>query len=98
MRCLFSGLLVHGLAPRSMDISATNWCLSFTHGLLARPVAAQRLTWWNAYGPTSGNPSLVLAVFPFYECFISNVFPLCMFFAIFAYVLNTKKKTKNKKH
>jgi hypothetical protein len=65
--------------------SATNWYQSFTHGLLARPEAAQRLTWWNAYGSTSGNPSLVLAVFHFYECLISNVFPLCMFFEIFAY-------------
>ena len=72
MRCLISGLLLHGLARRSMDISATNWYQSSTHGLLARPEAAQRLTWWNAYGPTSGNPSLVLAVSPFYECFISN--------------------------
>jgi hypothetical protein len=64
-----------------MDISATNWYQSFTHGLLARPEAAQRLTWWNALFLLS----LVLAVFPFYECFISNAFPLCMFFAIFAY-------------
>ena len=94
MRCLISGLLVHGLARRSMDISATNWYQSSTHGLLARPVAAQRLTWWNAYGSTSGNPSLVLAVFPFYECFISNVFPLCMFFAIFAYKKPSEKKNK----
>ena len=62
-----------------MDISATNWYQSFTHGLLARPEATQRLTWWNALFLLS----LVLAVFPFYECFISNVFPLCMFFAIF---------------
>ncbi len=52
MRCLIFGLLVHGLARRSMDISANNWYQSFTHGLLARPEAAQRLTWWNAYGST----------------------------------------------
>ncbi len=52
---------------------------------VSSPEAAQRLTWWNAYGPTSGNLSLILAVFSFYEFFISNVFPLCMFFAIFAY-------------
>ncbi len=78
------GLLVHGLARRSM---ANNWYQSFTHGLLAHPLAAQQLMLWNAYGSTSGNPSLVLAVFPFYECFISNVFHLCMFFAIFAYKL-----------
>ena len=60
MQCLISGLLGHGPARRSMDISATTWHQSFTHGLLARPEAA------------------------FYECSISNVFPLCIFFAIFA--------------
>jgi hypothetical protein len=63
---------------------------------LSSPEAAQRLTWWNAYGPSSGNPSLVLAVFPFYECFIFIVLPLCVFFAIFAYKLRySEKKRKN---
>ncbi len=35
---------------------------------------------------------LFLLFSPFYECFISNVFPLCMFFAIFAYMCWTIKK------
>jgi hypothetical protein len=75
MRCLILGLLVHGPVRRSMDISAINWYQSFTHGLLARPEAAQLLTGWNVYGSTTGNPSLVLAVFPLYECFISQKDP-----------------------
>jgi hypothetical protein len=83
MRCLILGLLLHGLARRSMDINATNWYQSFTHDLLARPEAAQRLTWWNAYAQPLATRPLVLAVFSFlrelYFYCVSSLYVFCNF-------------------
>ena len=70
MRCLISGLLVHGLARRSMDISATNWYQSFTYGLLARPEAAER----DRGGTPTAQPLAIRPLFLLFFLFTSAFF------------------------